>query len=271
MQINKAFVTEKLTPVQPIPIPDITSPPFALNHARILYNNKLVNSSISSTNGLNNIATIKANTFERWTFTGNAQITFTLTSVESIDTIGIGSHSLIGSTISVYYDTNDSGMLRHLRTVTASEANTMFHFDETYQAKRISVKVTTAATSYVAYISAGIALQMQRPFFAGHTPITDSDQSTIEFNRTQNGSIISNSLVNIGYQTSVDIKNLNDSWFNQYIPAFRRSAKTKPFFFAWNLLEYPNDVGFCMMDGDMEDQYSGTLNLHNITFKLLGA
>ena len=271
MQINKASVTGKLPAPIPTPIPDITSPPFALNHARILYNNKLVNSAVSSTNGSNNIATLKGNTFERWTFTGNAQITYSLDTVQSIDTIAIGSHNLTGAVISVYYDTNDSGMLRHLRTVTASEKTTMFHFDETYQAKRISVKITTDDTGYVAYISAGIALQMQRPFFGGHTPITDSDQSGIEFNRTQSGAIISNTLVNKGYQTSVAINNLNDDWFNQYIPAFRESAKTRPFFFAWNLLEYPTDVGLCMMDGDITDQYSGTLNLHSINFKLLGA
>lgn len=274
MQINNVVVTRlsDLIPTQPIPKEDLTSPPFPLNHARILYNNILFSSTVTATNGSNRISSIKPNTYERFTFSGETQVYYSIPTNQNVDTICIGAHNLIGATVRVYYDKDDSGMLRHLGSQVATGEDMMFHFDTIYSAKRISVKVeTTEPNNYIGYISAGVALQLQRPFFGGHSPINDSDESSIEFARTQAGEIISSQLMKRGKQTDVTVNNLNDAWFNQYIPAFRVSAKTLPFFFAWNLLEYPNDVGLCRLSQDIQDGYSNTLNLHNLSFTLLGA
>lgn len=263
-------VTSKndIIPARPIPIDDLTAPPFPRNHARILYDNKLI-SSVSP--GADN--TRKANSWERVYFSGNTNLTYSLDSNQSFDTVAIGGHNLTGATVRLYYDQNDSGMLRHLesRTLT-SDAAIMFHFDTAYTAKRIQLRIEPqdSASYYVAYVSAGIALQLQRPFFAGHLPITDADQSDINYGRTQSGQIISNMLTRKGLSTSISVKNLNDAWVNQYFEPFRQAAKLKPFFFAWNLLQYPNDVGFCRTTEDIKTVYSGARNLHDVNFNLQG-
>lgn len=250
---------------------DLVAPPFPLNHARILYNNVLLGIEPATSSGQNGLDSSKPNSFERWTFTGTAQAIFTLPANQNIDTICIGAHNLKDATVRVYYDVNGGGMLRHLGSVTPdTNAAIMFHFDSEYSAKRISVKVESSSTHFVGYISAGIALQLQRPFFSGHTPITDSEQSKIQHNRTQSGDIVGSSLVNVGIKTDVSLNNIDPQWFDSYFHPFKISAKVTPFFFAWNLLEYPQDVGFCRIPEDINGPFSGVRDLIQFDFTLLG-
>lgn len=250
---------------------DLVAPPFPRNHARILYNNILIGADSSSTSGSNDYDSTKPNSYERFTFSGDTQITYTVDSNSPIDTICIGGHNLIGQVVRVFYDSNDSGMLKHLGSVTPETNDAiMFHFDTQYSAKRVAVRVESDEDHYIGYVSAGIALQLQRPFFSGHTPVTDSDVSDIQFNRTQSGNIISNSLVRRGYETSADLKNIDSGWFRTYFEPFKQSAKTVPFFFAWNLLEYPQDVGFCRVSQDINESFTGVRDLMQFNFNLLG-
>lgn len=255
-----------------------TTPPFALNHARILYANELLGGA--ATGDVTGGNAIKPNTYETWNFAGTtSNLIVQMPANTDIDTICLGGHN-IGSTgggdVKVYWDDDTSGGLTLIETRTIDAGSPdypiMFHFDTTYNARRIQVDVVTTNTTLkqVAYVSAGVALQMQRPFFSGHTPITDADVTEYYSNRTQSGNIVGQEIRRQGFETSNSWKNIDDAWYRAYFAPFKQTAKTLPFFMAWNLLEYPEDVGFCRIAQDIRAPYSGTLKLRTIEFTTLG-
>ena len=251
---------------------DAIFPPFPLNHARLLVDNKLFGVTISASTGTNPSYTQVPNTYQAWSFTGNGSITYSFSAVESIDSICIGAHNLKGCTVAAYYRTSLSGTLKlfaNAKTVTSNNA-IMFYSEAALNVQVIYITVTGTGARQVGYISAGVALQMQRPFFSGHNPITDSEKTEMYINLTESRALIGNIQRSIGQETSASWKNINDTWYRSYFEPEKETMRLYPFFFAWNLLEYPNDVGLCQPVKDISAPYSGTRNLRTLNFDLVG-
>jgi len=255
---------------------DLVEPPFPLNHARILYENQLVQySSIGISSGSNRSHTVVPNTWQRWSFTAASLniISYNMGATFTADTICIGAHNLAGGKVTVFYDPDTSPggfVMLEQRTVDTNDP-IMFHFDEAFDYGRIQINIEdVSGDKFVGYISVGIALQMQRPFFSGHTPITDADVTRYYHNETESGEIIGQSIRSQGFETQAQWNNIDDGWYREYFAPFKQYAKLRPFFFAWNLAEYPDDVGFCRISEDVSAPYSGTRKLRSISMKLLG-
>lgn len=127
----------------------------------------------------------------------------------------------------------------------------MYHKTSKVNVRRVRVIVSGGGDFEVGYISAGTALQMQRPFFNGHQPYTDSDVTEYYSNRTESGEIIGRQIRRKGYETTYEWQNIDDGWYRDNIPEFKEYAKIRPMFIAWNLLEYPKDVAFGETTGDI--------------------
>jgi hypothetical protein len=254
------------------------SPPFPLNHARILYANLLIGSTVAASVGSDESDTLIPNTADRWTFTasgGDDTITFTLSANDDFDTICIGSHNLgdLGATVTAQYDDDETGTFTDFTAAKNPLNNTsiMFHIGTAVDARRIRIKISGASgAGYIGSIYAGIALQMQRPFFSGHSPINLSAVTDYYSSRTESGNFIGREIRSREFQTSVDWSNLDDLWYRTYFQPFVISAKTLPFYFAWNLLEHPDDVGYCMTNDDIKPSYIGIRDLLAVGFDLVG-
>lgn len=256
-----------------------TTPPFPLNHARILYENVLQGyNSITDTGPTGTaINAIKPNTWERWKFStaANTLIVDFSTAVD-FDTVCIASHNLsnAGATIAVYYEPEPGGVFLELDTKTPTNNEPICFYSETLlDALTIEIRITGASgVPQIGYISAGESLQMQRPFFNGHIPITDGDVTEYYSNRTESGEIIGQQIRRQGYQTSADWRYIDDTWYRNYFDPFKKAAKLTPFFFMWNLLEYPDDVGFCRISQDINcPMQNGFTTKRTISMTLLGA
>lgn len=255
-----------------------TTPPFPRNHARILYDNLLAGaSSISVVDGDNNgQLSIIPNTFQKWTFSANGRIFIDLPSPISIDTVSLGAHNIGsgGYTVQAFYRETPLGSQSSFApSVTPSVDNPiMFHVDTAVNVSELEIRVTGGASGFIGYISAGVALQMQRPFFNGHTPITDSDVTEYYSNRSESGEIIGQQIRRKGYETQAQWNNIDDGWYRSYFAPFKQYVKTRPFFFAWNLLEYPDDVGFCRINQDIRSPIqNGSTTKRTVNMTLLGA
>lgn len=262
------------------------TPPFPLNHARILYNSVLESySSITASSeaaGFPPINALKPNTYEAWRFTTSAstlQIDFG-GPTRAFDMLCIGAHNLgrAGADIQVWYEPEPGGTFVQFDTTKSpafdqQQHPIVFYSQTAVNALTIEVRITGASgVPSIGYISAGVALQMQRPFFNGHTPITDADVTQYYSNRTESGEIIGQQIRAQGYETSADWQNIDDTWYRTYFAPFKQAAKLRPFFFAWNLLEYPDDVGFCRIAQDVSaPMQNGTRTKRSISMKLLGA
>lgn len=258
-------------------VTDLVAPPFPLNHARILYENELFNySSVVPSSGGTASYAINPNTWQRWTFTatGSDSILITLPSNVDVDTICIGAHNLLGVEIAPFYDADSSGSFTGFTTPKTPSTNdsVMFHVSSSLSVRRLVLNINGATgEKFIGYISAGVSLQMQRPFFSGHTPITDATVTKFYDSWTESGNIIGRSKRSQGQETNADFKNIDDGWYRNYFQGFEKSALTLPYFFAWNLLEYPDDVGLCFTDTDISAPYSGVRNLRSISFPMKGA
>jgi len=256
----------------------LTTPPFPLNHARILSSNKLqAFTSVSSDAGGVAENALKPNTWEKWRPSGTGFFKVVLGSQQEIDTICIGSHNFgtRGFTISPQYRETAAGPLIQFAgaRTPSDDKPLMFHRSSSIDAEVIEIYISGPNVNGEAgYISAGLALQMQRPFFNGHTPITDADATQYYSNRTESGEIIGQQIRRQGYETSADWQNIDDTWYRIYFAPFKQAIKTKPFFFAWNLLEYPEDIGFCRISQDISaPMQNGTVTKRSISMNLLGA
>jgi len=261
-------------------VTDLVAPPFPLNHARILYENELFNySSITANVGNSNVnLSTVPNTFQRWAFSGAGakEVTIVLPSAVQMDSVAICAHNIGGSTIETDYAATLGGSFSEFAPdKTSSSANTAIMVHRTsgsVSVRELKIRFSTGAGDfYVGYIMAGVALQMQRPFFSGHTPITDATVTKFYDSWTESGNIIGRSKRSQGQETNADFKNIDDGWYRNYFQGFEKSALTLPYFFAWNLLEYPDDVGLCFTDTDISAPYSGVRNLRSISFPMKGA
>lgn len=253
-----------------------TTPPFPLNHARILYDNLLLNyDSVSVTTGTNGAYALVPNTYKKWTFTGGAEITITLPANVDIDTICVGAHTLGTSLFSVGAEWSGAttGSFTPLTTGKNPTDNTplMFHYTGgTVSARRIKIVCSGTGSVGIGYISAGIALQLQRPFFSGHTPITMGDNTVYRNNMTDGGEFTSRSIIRKGFSNSVTLDNVDRTWIQNYFLDFKEVSKEYLYFIAWNLLEYPKEVGLCETGGDISLQFSGTRDLMSINWSQTG-
>ena len=261
------------TALTAIALPSST-PPYALNHARILYANLLLGSAVATTSGANGSFTLIPNTADRWTLTDTGSITFTLAANVDMDTVCIGAHNLGSNGFSVHVQYSDdlvSGFLsfKAIQSPTDDTAM-MFHNAAPHDVRRLKITVTGTGSVFLGSIYAGIALQMQRPFFAGHTPITLSASTSRYSSMSEGGNFIGEQIRRIGYSTSADWSNLENAWLRLYFKPFMIHARTLPYYFAWNLLEEPLDIGYCKTSEDIKPAYSGVRNLLDVSFKMVG-
>lgn len=262
-----------------------TTPPFPLNHARILANNILKNySTLTATNeaaGFPVTNALTANTGQTWRFT-TAASTMQLDfggGTEQIDMLCIGGHNLgrAGATVEVYYEPEPGGTLVQFggtKNLNATQNDALCFYSETIlEALSIEVRITGASgVPQISYISGGVALQMQRPFFNGHVPITDADVTEFYNPRTESGNIRSRLIRRQGYKTSYDFNNIDDTWYRTYFEPVKELLKTEVIFTAWNLLEYPDDIGFGLVEGDINTSMQNGFGTkrNGLSFTLLG-
>lgn len=280
------IVSAESQPATPTPTPlsagnaTQTSGTFPLNHARILYENKLFVANVfSDISGSTPINSIKPNTFERFNNSagGNGYLLYVLPANVDIDTICIGAHDAGGKSyeFTAYYRTTDGGALTLLDSgqTPADNSAIMFHRSTPVSAKRIEIYFSGGSGGFtIGYVSAGVALQMQRPFFNGHQPYTDSDVTEYYSSRSESGEIIGRQIRRKGYETTYEWQNISDDWYRANIPAFKESAKTRPLFIAWNLLEHPLDVAFGETKEDIKTsmQNGGMIKRTGLSFTLKG-
>jgi len=245
------------------------TPPYPLTHARILYDNLLLTSTVTSTAGTTPNYTLIPNTYQSWLFTGNQSIYFELADNEDIDTICVSAHNLIGCTVEAAYDDDLVGLYTvfGVAKVVTQNKPLMFHIGTSVNARRLRVSVTGSGSRQVGSIYAGIALQMQRPFFSGFDRFGDS--TTYSTPMTAGGNIIAREAIRKGYSNTFSFKHLSAGWVETYLTPFLLKAKTTPFVLAWNLDAYPDDVWFGATDSDINPTFMGIRDLYSVEWSMM--
>lgn len=269
-----------------LPTPDVitpvagtaTTPPFPRNHARFQYDNKLFGySAITATTGTNPEFSVIPNTGQRWQFDNTAEIEIDLPSSTPMDTVCIGAHNLSGQnfTVDVEYDPSGGGTFTPFgSTVTPTTNNAiMIHLNGEVPVTTLKVIITgTGVSKFIGYISGGVALQMQRPFFNGHTPVTDERFTEFYTSWTETYNIIGRDVRRRGQENTPSWTNLSDTWYRTYLEPVKDTLELFPFFFAWNLEEYPDDVGLMILTNWFSaPMQNGTMIRRDVSMQMRGA
>jgi hypothetical protein len=251
-------------------------PPYPLNHARIGYNNIIADNieQLTTAEDLNGAvrATTPA-TWERWRPGADATLEIELTNPGQADYIGIAAHSLGSAgasvTVELQEDLGDPFIL--LTNVNPISDNAIFITMPEQQVKTVRLVITgTTAGFEIGVIYCGVALQMIRPLYGGHSPITLSAQNAYLPNRSDRGQFLGRDIIRQGYSTTASFKNLPAQWYRDQFQPFVEHAQILPYFWAWNLLEFPEEVAYCWNDSDISPTNSGTRDLMGVSWNMEG-
>lgn len=245
-------------------------PPFALNHARILYASALTGASVTATTGTGAANVLNPATYNRWSFTGSASITITLPSAQAIDAVGLGAHNFTNATASIEYSTSDGGDWVSFAPAQGGRAAMLFLTSSAVSVKRLRVNVTGSGALVLGVVYAGIALQMARPVFKGVEPPTMARTTEYQSTISEGGQWLGRNVTRQSLRVEFSWRNLPAAWVRSYFDPFITSAIGTPFFIAWNPQDYAREVAYAWTTGDIAPTHSGPRDLMSVTVKAEG-
>ena len=220
----------------------LTDPSDNPSGALILYNNLLVTASNSSFDDCLTDGTW--NGFASSIRNGNAL--FQLGSATTIDTICIGAHNLgedLATVVTVEVAATIGGALTEVAEVTPTTNDALMF---TFTAQSVAeIKITWLGTSIptkISVVSAGVALQMPRNIYGGHTPLAMSEEIEFQSVESESGQFLGRTVIRKGYKGSFKWQFLDDDWYRSDFNPFVKSAISKPFFIAWRPDLYSSEV-----------------------------
>lgn len=103
---------------------------------------------------------------------------------------------------------------------------------------------TIDSGDYLSVLHIGKRLDFNR-IEAPFTPPGSAQSFDVLNNISQEGLFIGRSNLSKPFDVRLELKNEDPAWIRANIPDFVESVKTRPFFFVWDSVFYPNEVAYC--------------------------
>lgn len=142
--------------------------------------------------------------------------------------------------------------------------------EESARSDRFRVRLAGQTTPVVGVIYIGKALEMERPLYAGHTPINLARSTVVRPNVSAGGQFLGRSIIRAGSKGSWSWSNLTAAWIREYLDPFLISARTTPFFILWRPNRFPGEAGYCWTMGDQIPTNTGPQALMSFTLDAEG-
>jgi hypothetical protein len=232
----------------------ILAPAVALasNAGVLAYQNNVTFSTITATSSLPfRPITNAANpaTAFVWEAASNADQTVTIDNGGAIvDYLGIARHNLnqIGLQIRVRFD---GQTVIPFTSVTSAQAQLILFSEAAPNTVEIEIQGATDPV-IIGVIYLGISIRMERNIYVGHTPINYGRDRTSINGRSENGQYLGELVVNESLTTQVSLQNLTPQWYREVLDPFFALKPRVPCFWAWRPESYPDEVGYCWVEGD---------------------
>ncbi len=128
-------------------------------------------------------------------------------------------------------------------------------------ATRFRLRMVGPEVPTVGVIRIGKALEMQRPLYGGHNPISLARNTVVRPNVSERGQWLGRSIVRAGARGSWMWNNLTAEWVRRYLAPFITAARTSPFFILWRPETFPAEAGYCWTTGDLSASNMGRRDL----------
>lgn len=250
-------------------------PPFPLTHARIGYRTICTAANVTASSqaaGFPASDAVNIFTNEFWQPTV-LPATWSVDAGTGADTdyIGIAAHTLgsSGCAITIEYSTNNSTWTELNSFLPADNRPIMLLYG-TITARWWRFTLTGSTIPRIGVIYIGQSLQMQRPIYGGHAPLTLNRQTTIYNQISEAGQFTARSIIRQGNSTSFAWKHLTSDWYRQYFDPFVLAARRVPFFIAWRPSTFPEEVGFVWTGSDISPSNMGIKDLMEVNMTVSG-
>lgn len=241
-----------------------------LTHARIAHSLNWLSggtaTASSTATGFDADAPLNTLTYERWQpDTLTATWEYDHGSAAAVNYCAIAAHTMgtNGNTLQVQYF-NGSTWTGVIPATAVSDDSPIFCIfgAQTRQRWRISISGGTAPE--IGVVKFGSALQMERPIYGGHSPITLARQTILRGNYSETGEYLGRTKQRTYLATSFDWNNLTAAWVRSNWPTLQKAIEAEPFWIAWRPSTF-GEVGFCQVDEVPIPQNIGTRDLMSVS------
>lgn len=247
-----------------------------LNHARILWN--MIGGAVTA-DGTNGALAQNDVTSQRWacgTLPANWKVVTAAN--ENVDCVFIAAHNLgsTGCTILVQTAATVGGAFTTRATIVPTDNSTiavLFNNAGTpYAVREIRVQVTGASPdAQIGIIRAGVALQMEQPFYGGHAPLNWSRVTEAEPSVTEGGQWVSQIVRRISQTATYSWAHLTQAWYATNFEPFAKTLPQRPFGIVGNPLRLAEaDVGWCFTRSDVRPALMGVRDFLQVDLPVTG-
>lgn len=189
-------------------------------------------------------------------------LTFTPTSSDDIDYIGLAGHNFGSGAFQIEVEgavqTDSSSGLDWMSLagpyIPDDDKPILFRFEKTsYLGLRVVITPTdTTVQPRCAVMYVGELLVLERRIYVGHKIARYNTKANIVTNYSEVGTFLGRIVLSEMSETSIEMRNITPSFYRTKIEPWRQAAIQRPFFFAWRPYSYPDEVGFLWSTGDMD-------------------
>lgn len=139
-----------------------------------------------------------------------------------------------------------------------------------YNALRLKI-IPSGTKPILAVLYVGKIMLLSRNIYVGHTPIPYGRIVEAVSGFSESGQFLGRIIRGTTYQSSVSIKNITPTWYRETFEGFVAAATSAPFFYAWRLNDYANEIGYCWIKGGVpQPQNTGPGPFMAVSFDIEG-
>jgi len=210
---------------------------------------------------------------EYWEFTdADVSAEITLDNAAAVNCLAMFFSGLAGATVEVS-SSSDGGVYESITSqVIESDGTLMIYFDEPVTSNyfRIDFIKLAEGTTRIINMMLGRYTEFERCIMKSHAPAPYQRNSQFFNPVSGEGQFLSRSQVAEGVSTSVSMDMITAPWARTDFQAIVENALSNAYYFAWNPLEYPDEVIFGWTDDDVGISYTGDANLMSASWDIKG-
>jgi hypothetical protein len=136
----------------------------------------------------------------------------------------------------------------------------------------VRIKITPHSTKpQIGVLYVGKIMQLERGIYVGHTPITYGRDVAEVNGLAESGDFLGRIIRQTTYSSAIKMSHITPVWYRNNFDPFVLACKTKPFFYAWRLNDYANEVGFCWFSKSVPvPENTGPRGLMSVNFSVGG-
>jgi len=265
--IDLYLATQRTNCLVPEPLPVNENLP--LNYARIGWDNTLINGTASaSSDSVGSANMLTPSTYDKWRPTVDPSEATLVGTSQLCDYVGIAAHNFGSITVALVVSVSNGGPFTEIFNSSVPNNLPLYiRFDAAIY-DRVKIVVNSVTDAEVGVVYLGKELEMMRPNYAGYSPLTLSSKDVYDPQMSDGGQFLGKQIVRKGFATQAAFRHLQYDWYEEFFQPFVESAKTRPYFWAWNLLEHPNEIGYGWTNQNIVPSLMGIRDWLEVSFDI---